>query len=88
MLENLWQFTYHRGPAPLTAVVRASSEDLAMAVATKWCRSKGYRPQSSVRPMIVADESILDPVKETPVAAAEIPTAVQATTAVFAQRTR
>lgn len=59
MTENLWQFLYHRGPAPLSAVCQASSDVKAMEVATAWCRKNNFRPPASVRPFIVADESIL-----------------------------
>lgn len=79
-MDNLWSFIYHRGPASLTGIVRASSEAKAIEVVDRWCRNNNFRPPASVRPMVVADESILgEPVKEQP---KPVPTAVEATTAV------
>ncbi len=39
--------------------VEASTEDLALRVATRWCVKNGHRPPASVRPEILATEEIL-----------------------------
>ena len=60
----LWSFMYHRGPAPLQGIIETEAPDderVAMAVATIWCQANGMRPPASVRPMILADESIVPP---------------------------
>ena len=59
MDDQLWQFNYKKGPAPMTSIVRASSEERAYLVAQRWCEKQGYRAPAAVRPMIVADESTL-----------------------------
>ena len=60
MLENLWSFNYRKGPAPLSSIVRAKDEREAIAVARAWCeRQEGCRFVGAVRPMIVADATIL-----------------------------
>ena len=57
----LWQFNYHRGSAPLSAIVEARDQEWAMEVAKEWCKRSGNRPPAAVRPMVVADESIVGP---------------------------
>lgn len=70
--DNIWSFNYKKGPAPMSAHVRAKDERTAMAVATRWCESQNARPPAKMFPFIVADETILTiPVGE---AEAELPT--------------
>jgi len=76
--NTIWSFNYKKGPAPLSAHVRARDEETAMAVAARWCRSQNARPPAKVFPFIVADESILE-VAEGPEVALTA-NAVQATT--------
>ena len=84
----IWQFNYHRGPAPLSGCVETirDSEAVALAVATAWCNANSMRPPAGVRRMILADESIL----KVPVGpeVLPLPDAVAATTGSSAEKSR
>lgn len=56
-----WQITYKKSPAPATSgTIEASSEAMAVRVAERWCALNNARfIGGSVRPDILADESIL-----------------------------
>ncbi len=79
-----WTFYYHQGPAMKQAQVEARDEAVAMAVATRWCHFKGFRPPASVQPVIVATEAILK--EKDPTVAEELPDPVMATTAAHVSR--
>ena len=55
----LWMFNYKKGPAPMTGCVEASTEALAYEVMTAWAAKSGVLALGGLRPMILADESIL-----------------------------
>ena len=59
-VSDLWMFNYKSGPAPLSGVVRARDAETAYRVAQAWCDRNGYRLPANVRPMILADERILE----------------------------
>lgn len=64
--SRLWQFRYKIGQNPVeSAIVEAKNVDYAERIARKWCETQGtgLRPcrYVSVRPFIIADESILVP---------------------------
>ena len=64
---NLWQFNYKRGPAGFTGIVQASTEQIAYAVAKRWCELNNVRVLAGkVTPMILATESILSIEPEAP----------------------
>ena len=77
----LWQFMYHRGPAPLNGVIETEGNDegTAMRVAIAWCSRNGMRSPAGIRPMILADEAILK-LPELGPEPEELPDAVAATT--------
>ena len=76
----IWQFNYHRGPAPLTGFIETTrdEESVAFQVAQQWCERNGMRPPAGIKRMILADESILG---LPAVAADPLPDAVASTTA-------
>lgn len=87
----IWQFNYHRGSAPLVGMIETttpgsptevSEEDhrLALAVAVAWCNTNGARPPAGIRPMILADESILCKVKPVEEPIPVLPDGIAATT--------
>lgn len=83
--DNLWQFNYKKGPAPKSGVVRGKDEDEGYRVAVRWCELNGCRPPAKVFPMILADAAILK--TQAQGAAAELPSAVEAASAVTVMET-
>lgn len=78
-IEVIWQFNYKKGPAPMSAHVRARDAARAFLVAQRWCALNGARgPLGDVRPFVVADEEILK--QRLPEEVDELADAVQATT--------
>lgn len=79
---KLFQFMFKKVPAPATpGLVEASSEPMAVKVAERWCTLNNARfIGGSVRPHILADESILNVSIEPE--AEPLPDPVSATTAV------
>lgn len=78
----IWQFRYHRGPASLEGQVETATNDptLGLKVASAWCLKNGCRPPASVRPFMLADESILIGFKFPGETEEPLPDAVAATT--------
>ena len=80
-----WQFGYKDGQKPVqTAILEASSEEKAQEVALAWC-SKNIKQENPgsifrlcwVRPVVVADESILEAAQPAKAPAAPLPTVVR-----------
>ena len=81
----IWQFNYHRGPAPLTGFIETvrDEESVAFLVAQAWCERNSMRPPAGIKRMILADESILGLPS---VGTDALPDAVAATTAVNSEK--
>ncbi len=81
-----WQIMYKRNPAPATpGIIEASSEAVAVRVAERWCALNNARfIGGSVKPEVLADESILK-ISIEPEVAEALPDAVASTTAAHAE---
>ncbi|MFQ5740243.1 MAG: hypothetical protein ACE5JX_14650 [Acidobacteriota bacterium] len=59
--QALWNFRFigNRTPGPQVGIVQASTHALAIEVAKAWCKRTGHGFGHDLKPMILADESIL-----------------------------
>ena len=77
----IWQFVYHKGPAHQIGMVETkdkADEGRAFLIAQAWCLKNNMRGPAGVKPMILADESIL--AEHIPAPPAQVPDPITATT--------